>query len=241
VSVPPDTVDDPTPAPPTAPARPAGPAESEGRRLPAPLPVRSFIAMIIVVQIADRVLSYRITFDGLPQGGFVRSMLEWGQAIGDIVFLAVAIVAVVIALLGTRPKWVNAVLVAYLSVATINLALNVGSLVATAGHLREAHLTMLWDVGLVYLSTVFVFALWYRLLDTELPGGAFEFPVDPARPERRQGWVDYVFLSFNTNATFGPTSEVVHARTAKVLMMVQTLISLLVLVVLLARIVGIGI
>jgi hypothetical protein len=223
---------------------PAGPSREAGgpggRRLPAPLPVRSFIAMIVMVQVVDRVLSYRITFGNLPSGGIVRRILESGQAIGDAVFLAVAIVAVVMAVLGTRPRWVNAVLVAYLSIATINLALNVGSLVATADRLRVAHLAMLWDVGLVYLSTVFVFALWYRLLDTELHGGAFEFPVDPGRPDRLPGWIDYVFLSFNTNATFGPTAEVVHARTAKVVMMVQTIISLLVLVVLLARIVGLG-
>lgn len=208
---------------------------------PAPvLPTWSFIAMIVAVQVADRLLAHQVTFDRLADDVPARDVLRAGQAVGDVVFLAVAVVAVGMVLLHSRPRWINAVLVAYLSVATINLVLNVGAMVATADQMRVAHLALLWDVGLVYLSTVFVFALWYRLLDCELPGGAFEFPVDPARPERRPGWIDYVFLSFNTNATFGPTAEVVHARTAKVAMMVQTVISLLVLVVLVARIVGVG-
>ena len=205
-----------------------------------PLPTWSFIAMIVVVQVADRMLDGWMEYDRVPGDLPVRQLLRSGQWIGDVAFLAVAVVVLVFALLSTRPRWTNVLLVAYLSVATVNLALNVGALVATADHLEVAHLALLWDVALVYLSTVFVFALWYRLLDSEITGGAFELPPDPARPDRQPGWVDYVFLSFNTNATFGPTAEVVHSRTAKVVMMTQTVISLLVLVVLLGRIVGLG-
>jgi len=207
---------------------------------PAPLPTWSFIAMIVVVQVADRMLGTWATFDHLPADLPMRDVLRWGQWIGDVAFLAVAVVVIAFALVNSRPRWNTALLVVYLSVATINLALNVGALVATANHLQVAHLALLWDVGLVYLSTVFVFALWYRLLDSEIHGGAFEFPADPARPGWQPGWIDYVFLSFNTNATFGPTAEIVHSRIAKVVMMIQTMISLLVLVVLLARIVGLS-
>jgi hypothetical protein len=44
-------------------------------------------------------------------------------------------------------------------------------------------------------------------------------------------------LSFNTNSTFGPTTEGVKSRVAKGLMMVQTSLALTVLVVLTARII----
>ena len=222
----------------SAPTEPP-PAEPRVGR-PTPLPTWSFIGIIVVVQVVDRLIGRRATFDRFTQAPSLRDTLIGLQVAGDVVFLAVAVVAVVVAAVGSRPRWINAVLVAYLAMATINLSLSVTALVVTADRLRVVHLTLLWDVGLVYVSTVLVFALWYRLLDCELRGGAFEFPTDPARPDRQPGWIDYVFLSFNTNATFGPTAEVVHARTAKVVMMVQTVISLLVLVVLVARIVGLG-
>jgi hypothetical protein len=190
--------------------------------------------------VLDAVLNSRVTFEPLTAEGWVRASLLWVQDTGNLLFLAAAAALVVVLVLRSKPRWVLGVLVAYLSMATFNLVLNVFALVATAEHNEAARLTLLWDVGLVYVSTVLVFSLWYRLLDTELTGGAFEFPVDPARPDRSPGWIDYVFLSFNTNATFGPTAEVVHARTAKVAMMCQTVLSLMVLVVLVARIVGLG-
>ena len=48
------------------------------------------------------------------------------------------------------------------------------------------------------------------------------------------GFIDYLFLAFNTSTAFSPTDTLVLSRHAKVLMMVQSLISLLVLAVLAA-------
>jgi hypothetical protein len=213
--------------PPAGPTRPA-------------LPLLPFISTVLVVQVMDRLISARITLGPLVDDPGQRDAIRLGEDVGDIVFVAVALVVAIAALVRVRPRWMNALVIGYLSVATANLALNVGTLVATAELLQGQRLALLWDVGLVYASTVLVFSLWYRLLDTELTEGAFDWPVDPAHPDRRPGWIDYVFLSFNTNATFGPTTEVVHARSAKVVMMGQTVISLLVLVVLVARIAGLG-
>ena len=52
-------------------------------------------------------------------------------------------------------------------------------------------------------------------------------------------FVDYLFLSFNTSTAFSPTDVPVLARWAKVLMILQALISLTVLVLLAARAVNI--
>jgi uncharacterized membrane protein len=49
------------------------------------------------------------------------------------------------------------------------------------------------------------------------------------------GFVDYLFLAFNTNTAFSPTDTAVLSRRAKVLMMVQALLSLLILAVLVSR------
>lgn len=49
------------------------------------------------------------------------------------------------------------------------------------------------------------------------------------------GFVDYFFLAFNTSTAFSPTDTAFLSRRAKVLMMVQALLSLVMLAVLVGR------
>jgi uncharacterized membrane protein len=49
------------------------------------------------------------------------------------------------------------------------------------------------------------------------------------------GFLDYLFLAFNTSTAFSPTDTAVLSRRAKVLMMAQALLSLLILAVLVGR------
>lgn len=204
------------------------------------LPIWSTVALFIAIQLIDQFLSRRVSLLVLANENIRRDAIQLVEAVTGGLFIATTVVVVVAAMARARPSWMNRILIAYLALATLNLVLNVATLVATAQFRPVQELRLLADLALVYANTVLVFAVWYRLLDAELDGGAFEFPEDPKRPGRSQDWVDYLFLSFNTNATFGPTAEVVHARAAKVLMMVQTSLSLLVLVVLVARIVGLS-
>jgi hypothetical protein len=53
------------------------------------------------------------------------------------------------------------------------------------------------------------------------------------------GFVDYLFLAFNTSTAFSPTDSPVLSRWAKVAMMVQSTISLATLTLLAARAVNI--
>ncbi|HEX9440545.1 MAG TPA: hypothetical protein VF909_12735 [Roseiflexaceae bacterium] len=48
-------------------------------------------------------------------------------------------------------------------------------------------------------------------------------------------FVDYLFLAFNTSTVFSPTDTAVLSARAKILMMLQAMLSLLVLAVLAAR------
>ena len=78
--------------------------------------------------------------------------------------------------------------------------------------------------------------------------GAFLFPqmtMDPAAKiaAGEHNWepnfIDYLFLAFNTSTALSPTDVPVLSRWAKILMMIQALISLLVIVLLAARAVNI--
>ena len=50
--------------------------------------------------------------------------------------------------------------------------------------------------------------------------------------------VDYLFISLNVNSTYGPTSEALVSRPAKMFMALQVLLAILMLTVLIARAVG---
>jgi hypothetical protein len=110
--------------------------------------------------------------------------------------------------------------------------------------LRSA--TILWGTNVV------VFSLWYWRLDAggphgrdALPGhteGAFLFPQmtwDTTRGIWSPKYIDYLFLAFNTSTAFSPTDVPVLDRWAKVLTMLQSLISLTVLAVVAARAINI--
>jgi hypothetical protein len=108
------------------------------------------------------------------------------------------------------------------------------------------------------LTNILVFALWYWRLDAGgplrrdsrvgHPDGAFLFPQMTMFPEAKiaagqQTWspnfLDYLFLAFCTSTAFSPTDTPALARWGKLLMMLQSMISLTVLALLAARAVNI--
>jgi hypothetical protein len=105
----------------------------------------------------------------------------------------------------------------------------------------------------LWVANVLVFASWYWRLDAGGPNvrdqldvhedGAFLFPqmITPWQSDKNwhPGFVDYLFLAFNTSTAFSPTDVPVLSRWAKLMMMVQALISLVTVVLLAARAVNI--
>ena len=131
---------------------------------------------------------------------------------------------------------VNRFITIYLLLVTLQLMANVLLLVSKAHESRGEPLYMLWDVAALYGMNIIVFSFWYLLVDSTVPGGSFIFPFKEG--SNKLHWIDYLFLSFNTCTTFGPTSEQVVSKRAKVLMMAQVVLSLIITVVLAARAVG---
>jgi len=123
---------------------------------------------------------------------------------------------------------------------------------------REAPTELLLSAAALWVTNVLVFALWYWRLDAGGPHGrdkrdnheegAFLFPQMMLPPdskiatppdEWKPNFLDYLFLAFNTSTAFSPTDVPVLTRWAKVMMMLQSLISLTVLALLAARAVNI--
>jgi hypothetical protein len=117
----------------------------------------------------------------------------------------------------------------------------------------ETPRALLRSASALWITNILVFALWYWKLDAGGPlkraapdGGAkssFLFPQMLIRTEEKSSWqpnfVDYLFLAFNTSTAFSPTDTAVLSRVAKMGMMLQSLISLMIIVLLAARAVNI--
>lgn len=144
------------------------------------------------------------------------------------------------------------------AVITLSMIGSLALLVAGLPSHRQTGLALLTSAVSLWTTNVLVFALWYWRLDAGGPHrrdsrarheqGAFLFPqmvmssgLKTATGQRdwSPNFVDYLFLAFNTSMAFSPTDTPALTRWAKVLMMIQSVISLGVLVLLAARAVNI--
>jgi uncharacterized membrane protein len=144
------------------------------------------------------------------------------------------------------------------SVVTLDMVWSLYLLIAALPSHKELPQDLLRSAAALWLANILVFASWYWRLDAggpharELRGvhtdGAFLFPQMTLNQQAKRqmgeecwspGFVDYLFLAFNTSTAFSPTDSPVLSRWAKVLMMLQALISFATVVLLAARAVNI--
>jgi hypothetical protein len=144
------------------------------------------------------------------------------------------------------------------SIVTVDMVWSLGLLVAALPLHKESPLALLRSAAALWITNILVFALWYWRLDAggpharELRGvhtdGAFLFPQMTLHHQGKRdlpeqswspGFVDYLFLAFNTSTAFSSTDSPVLSTWAKLLMMVQALISFATVALLAARAVNI--
>ena len=143
-------------------------------------------------------------------------------------------------------------------VVTAALIVSLAFLIKQVADHKVPPTQLLRSAAALWVSNFLVFASWYWRLDAGGPhrraltlghtDGAFLFPQMTMHPDAKsaageEDWepkfVDYLFLAFNTSTAFSPTDVPVLSRWAKILMMIQALISLLVIALLAGRAVNI--
>jgi hypothetical protein len=140
--------------------------------------------------------------------------------------------------------------------ATIGM-LGIGTALLLAGVVRLTVLMFTPGAGLVgprllstgislWTANLVCFALWYWALDHGPPDASasatrghdfmFARPSPEASPGAwTPGFIDYVFVAFNTSVAFSPTDTTPLSSRAKVLMMMQASVSLVTVAVVVAR------
>lgn len=143
---------------------------------------------------------------------------------------------------------------------TIYMIISVNRIVFAVlqGNIQPIHLLL--SSMILWTTNIFVFALWYWNLDAGGPHqremtlghkiSAFLFPQTQLSlfqtdklPKKivdwEPGFIDYLFLAFNTNTAFSPTDTPVITHWAKIMCMLQSIISLTIIIMLAARAINI--
>ena len=166
---------------------------------------------------------------------------------------AVIIVPMLVVSLTKGRIWRNLERIAELSAISAALLFNGLNVLVTAYNVVE-NASSMEPVPLFYTSVaiwtgnVLIFALLYWVVDGGGPDARlrdsrplpdFDFPAmddsEHVKPDWRPGAVDYLFLAFTTSTAFSPTEAMPMTPRAKVLMVLQSSISLITILIVAAR------
>jgi uncharacterized membrane protein len=184
--------------------------------------------------------------------GALYAVLSEALSLGPRVFL-LAFVAILLVPLTTahlRGSHLLARRISFGVIGFVTVAVVVSTvlLVLSALNAGTSAPALLRDAALLWIMNVATFSVWYRETDGGGPARRhqeghrsedFLFPQMNLGGGVARGWspgfLDYVFLAFNTSTAFSPTDTAVLSRRAKVLTMLQALLSLVILAVLVSR------
>ncbi|MCX6447713.1 MAG: hypothetical protein NTV18_01000 [Actinobacteria bacterium] len=119
------------------------------------------------------------------------------------------------------------------------------------GSIKDANMLLL-SGGSIWMANIVIFSLWFWELDRGGPGARAEarkpvpdflFPQMSSPEYREKGWhptfFDYLYISVTNASAFSPTDTAPLSRWAKILMMAQSMTSLITVGLVIARAVNI--
>jgi hypothetical protein len=188
----------------------------------------------------------------------IPSFLSFGPDWLLLIVVGILVIPTVLARRGGNLKLNEVFGYALNAVVTADTVWSLGLLIKALPSHNVPPQVLLRSAAALWVTNILVFASWYWRLDAGGPNvrdlreshtdGAFLFPQMTLSAETREemgeqywspGFVDYLFIAFNTSTAFSPTDCPVLSRWAKVLMMAQSLISFTTVALLAARAVNI--
>ncbi len=196
---------------------------------------RTIAVLIVVIQVIAVIVSLQ-----LSAARYLVEQARFGVHAAEVASVCLYAVIAILALVAWRAgrhRLAVRLIGLYLVILTAQACLYVLLLVVGMTGRTQQPLFYLGDLVSVLALDVAVFTAWYWIIDAITPGGAFIFAAKPGA-KHEPGLLDYLFLSFNTTFTFGPTTESLVDPRAKLAMMLETALAVSVLVVLASRIVA---
>lgn len=155
------------------------------------------------------------------------------------------------------PRWARAGRIVMVSLIVATLLLNAANLIDVVDDVLfhpkgiDATALILTSLG-IWSANVLAFSLLYWAMDRGGPDARaasapvdpdFDFPAYKGGSGISSGWnpgfIDYLFIGFTTATAFSPTEAMPLSARAKLLMIFQSLVSLITVIVVAARAIGI--
>ncbi len=193
-------------------------------------------------------------FLALLAGAGLHYALPPRLSVGPDWALPVIIGVLLVVVLATHRKglygWARGLTFAAVVALTLALITSLALLIGGLPAHKDKPAELLRSAAVLWLTNVLVFALWYWKIDAGGPTGrdecigdkpvpsSFLFPQMMRQPidlTWSPEFIDYLFVAFNTSTAFSPTDTAVLDGWAKIMTMLQSLISLSVLAILAAR------
>ena len=198
------------------------------------------VFVLLVVVILQGSISYSTTFGALSP--YIPGMEDSPVAGGWIGLRSILITVVLFFWLLTRKRHLFRAIIITNGLLTLGLFINMSALLDSLSRLSsKAVETLIVDVVLMAVTNILIFSVWYWIID---PPGIdetkrddapwdFLFPQRGASLPHYESWepryTDYLYLAFTASFAFSPTDTLPLTRRAKMLMLFQSVISIVTL------------
>lgn len=198
------------------------------------------VLVLFIVGLFQSTISYSISF------GKLDNLLPWMNhglmpALAFTIRGSLLLIIFVLWILNRKQPLFKVIILAN-AIFTLGLFLNMVTLLdILRGIVYQKVQPLLMDVVLLAIANILLFSIWYWIIDPPGVDGSVrdEEPWDFLFPQRSQpipnyeNWVprytDYIYLAYTTSFAFSPTDTLPLTRRAKVLMLLQSTISLITL------------
>jgi hypothetical protein len=202
------------------------------------VPRGAFLFTVLIIGILLSVISEKLTI---------------GPSWTILTIVIILIIPTTISMIRGHHGWTRALALSVTGVVTLGLVSSVAFLIHALFQHTASAASLFKSASLLWIINIGVFAIWYWELDRGGPlkrhSGKSEQPdflfpqmtfTIPEFEKWTPSFLDYLYLAFNTNTAFSPTDTMVLSQRAKIFMMIQSSISLVIVAVLAARAINIA-
>jgi hypothetical protein len=198
------------------------------------------VLVLLVIVFLQGSISYSTTFGVLSR--FIPATEDSPTASAWLGLRFILIMVVLLLWLLTRTRHLFRAIIITNGFLTFGLFMNMLSLLDALTRLTaQAAESLVVDVVLMAITNILIFSIWYWIID---PPGIdetqrvdepwdFLFPQRDADLPHYESWLprytDYLYLAFTTSFAFSPTDTLPLTRRAKMLMLLQSTISIITL------------